>query len=83
MSNMSENQRAGFERATYSGSAERIRHGSEKGARIYTVVAAIVAVVLCAAALAVLDGWAEWVVLGGIVFAAIGFMVAVSPRREA
>ena len=51
MSNMSENQRAGFERATYSGSAERIRHGSEKGATIYLVVATILAVVLCAGAL--------------------------------
>ncbi len=82
MSNMSENQRAGFERATYSGSAERIRHGSEKGVRIYLVFATILAVVLCAGALALLDGWAEWVVLGAIVFTAIGFMVAVSPRRQ-
>jgi hypothetical protein len=39
--------------------------------------------VLCAGALALLDGWAEWVVLGGIVFTTIGFMIAVSPRRQA
>ncbi len=83
MSNMSENQRAGFERATYSGSAERIRRGSEKGARIYSVIAALLAVVLCIAALTFLDGWPEWVVLGAIVITAIGFMLAVSPRREA
>ncbi len=82
MSNMTENQRAGFERATYSGSAERIRRGSEKGTRVYTVIATIVAVVLCAAALALLDGWTEWVVLGVIVLTAIGFMAAVNPRRQ-
>lgn len=29
-----------------------------------------------------LDHWAEWIVFGGIVFTAIGVMIAVNPRGE-
>ena len=82
MSNMTENQRAQFERATYAGSAERIRHGSERGAAVYSVIAAIVGVGLCIAAFSLVDGWAQWVVFGAIVLTTIGFMVAVSPNRR-
>lgn len=83
MSNMTENQRAQFERATYSGSAERIRHGSERGAAIYSVFAAIIGIVLSVAAASFIDGWAQWVVIGAIVLTTAGFMIAVSPNREA
>ena len=31
--------------------------------------------------LSVVDGWADWVVLGGIVVAVIGMMVAVNRRQ--
>lgn len=82
MSNMTENQRAGFERATYGGSAERIRRGSERGASIYSVIAAIVGLTLCYAALTVIEGWWQWLVLAVIVFTTVGLMVAVSPRRQ-
>ena len=82
MSNMTENQRAQFERATFSGSAEGIRHGSEKGARIYSVIAAIVGLVLCYAVLSVIDGWYQWLVLGVIVMTTIGIVIAVSPSRR-
>ena len=82
MSNMSENQRAGFERATYSGSAERIRHGSEKGATDLHRLRDDRRRGPLRRRPRLLDGWAEWVVLGAIVFTAIGFMVAVSPRRQ-
>ena len=82
MSNMTANQRNQYDRATYSGSAERIRRGSERGASIYSVIAAIVAVGLCVAAVSVIDGWAQWVVLGAIVLTTVGFMVAVSPNRR-
>jgi len=82
MSNMTENQRAGFDRATYAGSAERIRRNSEKGASAYSVVALIVGIVLCVAAVSLIDGWAQWVVLGGLIFTMIGFMIAVSPNRR-
>ena len=82
MSNMTVNQRNQYDRATYAGSAERIRHGSERGATIYSVIAAIVAVGLCVAAVSLIDGWAQWVVLGAIVLTTIGFMIAVSPNRR-
>jgi hypothetical protein len=83
VSNMTVNQRNQDDRATYAGSAERIRHGSERGAMIYSVVAAIVAAALCYTTLTVIDGWAQWVVLGAIVFTTVGFMIAVSPNRRA
>ncbi|MEK6277426.1 MAG: hypothetical protein AABM29_05370 [Actinomycetota bacterium] len=83
MSNMTENQRAQFERATFAGSAERIRHGSERGASIYSAIAALIGVGLCVAAVSVIEGWAQWVVLGAIVFTTVGVMVAVSPNRRA
>ena len=82
MSNMTVNQRNQYDRATYSGSAERIRHGSERGATIYSIIAAIVAIGLCVAAVSLIDGWAQWVVLGAIVMTTIGFMIAVSPTRR-
>jgi VIT1/CCC1 family predicted Fe2+/Mn2+ transporter len=81
MSNMTVNQRNEAERATYAGSSERIRHGSERGALIYNVFALIIGAALCVAAVSVIDGWAQWVVLGGIVATVVGFMIAVSPNR--
>ncbi|MFN8160030.1 MAG: hypothetical protein U0R52_03145 [Solirubrobacterales bacterium] len=83
MSNMTENQRAGLERAAYDSSRERIRHGSERGATIYSVVAAVVGLALCAVALSTIEGWWQWLVLGVIVITTIGVMIAVSPRRPA
>lgn len=83
MSNMTQNQRAQFERATYSGSAEGIRRGSERGARAYSLFAALIAIVLCAAALTLMDGWWQWLVLGAIVATTVGVMIAVSPTRRA
>jgi fatty acid desaturase len=81
MSNMTVNQRNEMDRATYSGTSERIRRGSERGALVYNVAALIIGAALCAAALSVIDGWAQWVVLGGIVATVIGFMIAISPNR--
>jgi fatty acid desaturase len=82
MSNMTVNQRNQAERATLSGTSERIRRGSERGAAIYNLFALIVGAALCAAALSVIDGWAQWVVLAAIVATVIGFMIAISPRRK-
>jgi hypothetical protein len=81
MSNMTVNQRNEAERATYAGSSERIRRGSERGALIYNVFALIIGAALCVAAVSVINGWAQWVVLGGIVATVVGFMIAVSPNR--
>ena len=82
MSNMTVNDRNQIEGASYSGSAERIRRGSERGAAVYNVVAALIGAALCVAAISAIDGWAQWVVLGAIVATVIGFMIAVSPNRR-
>ena len=83
MSNMTVNQRDQYDRATYAGSAERIRHGSERGTTIFNVIAVIVAAALCFTAITVIDGWSQWVVLGVIVFTTVGVMIAISPNRRA
>ena len=77
MSNMTVNQRNQDDRATFSGSAERIRHGSERGA-----TAAIIAAALCYGAVTLMDGWWQWLVLGVIVLTTVGVMIAISPRRR-
>jgi hypothetical protein len=83
MSNMTVNQRNQMEGAAWSGSAERIRRGSERGASIYSALAGIVGLGLCVAAVSIIEGWWQWLVLGVIVLTTIGFMIAVSPNRRA
>jgi hypothetical protein len=41
----------------------------------------LLAAVLAVAVVTVVDGWADWVVLGGILVAVIGMMVAVNRRQ--
>ena len=82
MSNMTVNQRNEMERATLAGSSERIRRGSERGALVYNAFALIIGIGLCVAALSVIEGWAQWVVLGAIVATVVGFMIAISPNRK-
>ena len=41
----------------------------------------LLAAVLAVAVAVVVEGWADWVVLGGIVVAVIGMMVAVNRRQ--
>jgi hypothetical protein len=50
---------------------------------IYTIVASVVLIALGYATVQALDGWARFVVLGGIILTAIGGMIAVSPERRA
>ena len=47
------------------------------------VIACRIAASLVYATIEVLDGWAQWVVLAGIVMTVIGAMIAVSPNRKA
>jgi fatty acid desaturase len=82
MSNMTVNDRNEMERASFAGSSERIRRGSERGALVYNVFALILGAALCVAALSVIDGWAQWVVLAAIVATVAGFMIAISPNRK-
>ena len=41
----------------------------------------LLAAVLALAVTSVVDGWADWVVLGGILVAVVGMMIAVNNRR--
>ncbi len=45
------------------------------------LVVILLAAVLAVAVVSVVDGWADWVVLGGIVVAVIGTMMAVNRRQ--
>jgi hypothetical protein len=47
------------------------------------MIALLVAGVLGATAVATIDNWSQWVVLGVIVVTMIGFMIAISPNRRA
>jgi hypothetical protein len=58
-------------------------HGpSRAGLATYEVIAIIVAFVGGAIAFEEIDNWSQWVVLGGILFALLGFMIALSPNRR-
>ena len=82
MSNMTVNQRNQFDRATYAGSAERIRRNSEQGALVFSLVAIVVAGLLCYAAAEMMNGWWQFVIMGAIAATAVGLMIAVSPNRR-
>jgi hypothetical protein len=58
------------------------RGPSKVGLEIYELIAIIVAIVGAAIAFEEIDSWSQWVVLGGIIAALIGFMIAVSPNRR-
>jgi hypothetical protein len=82
MANTDITQRAQYERTDLLAGGEGIRHGAEKGAAIYTVVALIIGIALCVAALATIDNWAQWVVLGVIVVFTAAVMAAIGPNRR-
>ena len=82
MGNTDITQRAQYERSDLLAGGEGIRRGSEKGAAVYSVIALIVGVVLGVAAVAAIDSWAQWVVLGVIVVFTIAVMAAIGPNRE-
>jgi hypothetical protein len=52
------------------------------GLAAYEIVAMIAAMIGGAVAFEEIDNWSQWVVLGGITFALIGFMIALSPNRR-
>jgi uncharacterized membrane protein YoaK (UPF0700 family) len=81
MGNLDITQRNQLERSTLSGS-DSLRHGSEKGAAVYSVITLIIGVVLSIAALSTIENWTQWVVLAVIVLTMIGFMIALSPNRR-
>jgi hypothetical protein len=82
MANMDVTQRTQLERTDLRAGGEGIRRGSERGATVYSVIALVIGVVLGAAAIAAIENWAQWAVLGVIVITTIGFMIAISPTRR-
>jgi uncharacterized membrane protein YoaK (UPF0700 family) len=82
MANTDITSRAQYERTDLLAKGEGIRRGSEKGAAIYSVVALIVGALLSVVAVATIENWAQWLVLGVIVITTIGFAIAISPNRR-
>ena len=81
MANTDITQRAQYERSDLLASGEGIRRGSEKGAAIYSVIALIIGIGLSVVALATIQNWAQWVVLGVIVAFTAALMFAIGPNR--
>jgi VIT1/CCC1 family predicted Fe2+/Mn2+ transporter len=82
MANTDVTQRTQYERNDLLAGGESIRRGSERGAAIYTMIALVIGGLLGATAVATIDNWSQWVVLGVIVLTTVGFMIAVSPNRR-
>ena len=81
MANTDITQRSQYERSDLLAGGEGLRRGSEKGAAVYSVIALVVGLVLCVAAVATIDNWAQWVVLGVIVVFTFALMAAIGPNR--
>ena len=82
MGNTDITQRAQYERTDLLAGGEGLRRGSERGAAVYSIIALIVGIVLGVAAVAAINNWAQWVVLGVIVLFTIAVMAAIGPNRE-
>jgi hypothetical protein len=81
MANMEVTDRAQYERHDL-GASEHLRRGSRRGATVYTLLSIPIAAALSYAALTVIEGWAQWLVLAVIVLATIGMIIAVNPARR-
>ena len=77
MANTDVTQRSQYERSDLLAGGEGIRRGSEKGAAIYSVIALIVGIALSVAAVATIESWAQWLVLGVIVVLTFALMAAM------
>jgi hypothetical protein len=82
MANTDVTQREGYERSTLSDTGAQIRHGSERGATIYVIIALIVGGVLCYGAVQTVEGWAQWLVLGVLIVFTGALAFAVGPNRR-
>jgi hypothetical protein len=80
---MTENQRMQFERPDLKVATTGVGVRSTRPLVVFMILACLVAAALIYATIQTLDGWAQWVVLGGIVMTVIGAMIAVSPNRRA
>ena len=82
MANTDVTQRTQYDRQDLLAGGEGIRRGSERGAAIYNAIALVVGGLLGAVAIATIDNWSQWLVLGVIIVTLVGFMIAVSPNRR-
>ncbi|MGI9557164.1 MAG: hypothetical protein ACR2N5_04395 [Solirubrobacterales bacterium] len=84
MSNMNVNQRNQVERVDlgHAQSTRMFRPRSRKAMNGFMIVASIIAIVLCIAAIVTIESWAQWLVLGVIILTVIGLIIAVSPTRR-
>ncbi|MFL5907423.1 MAG: hypothetical protein ACJ75Z_07500 [Solirubrobacterales bacterium] len=82
MANTDITQRAQYERSDLLARGEGIRRGSEKGAAIYSVIALVIGIALCVTAVATIESWAQWIVLGVIVAFTVAVMAAIGPARK-
>lgn len=83
MANMTVNDRNQFDRVELSVPSTGVGVRNRKLLAAFTVLAFAVLVVLSYAAIELLDSWAQWAVLGGIVVTVIGAMIALSPNARA
>ena len=81
MANMTVNDRNQFDRVELSVPSTGVGVRNRKLLAAFTVLAFAVLVTLSYAAVELLDSWAQWAVLGGIVVTVIGAMIALDPRR--
>jgi 1,4-dihydroxy-2-naphthoate octaprenyltransferase len=82
MANTDITSRAQYERTDLLAGGEGLRRGSERGAAIYSVIAVAIGTVLGVAAVATIENWAQWLVLGAIVILTVAIMAAVGPNRR-
>jgi 1,4-dihydroxy-2-naphthoate octaprenyltransferase len=82
MANTDITQRAQYERSDLLAGGEGIRRGSEKGAAIYSVIALVIGIALSVTAVATIQSWAQWLVLGVIVVFTVALMAAIGPNRS-
>jgi 1,4-dihydroxy-2-naphthoate octaprenyltransferase len=82
MANTDITQRSQYERSDLLAGGEGIRRGSEKGAAVYSVIALVIGIALSVTAVATIQSWAQWLVLGVIVAFTVALMVAIGPNRS-
>ena len=84
MSNMDVTQRTQVERVDlgHAQSTRMFRPRSKKSMWVFMIVASIIAIILCVAAIVTVESWAQWLVLGVIVVTVVGLIIAVSPTRR-
>jgi hypothetical protein len=83
MANMNVNQRTQFDRPDLSVPSTGVQVRNRKPLIAYTVLAILILGALSYAAVEVINGWAQIVVLAMIVVTTVGMMIAIDPLRRA